>query len=239
MATNRFRRIFTAPLLLVALFKKSKIDNFVGGLLVGAVISLLVNVVTSVFQEQIARQQYFEALEHEIVENYYEARGTVDSINGLRDQQEPPIFFNFTKRFHTNIWDSGNALAYIYSLDPKLQDELASYYSVGIERSNRHLDYVNEAVNELHKQTQVCRYSGAAECAGINTTYSENLVYYEGLQLAEAQYVLDRTNRLLDQFHPTKDRLNNPLLKLFMGSAAADIYVLPANYSSPKPSPAI
>lgn len=56
--------LFSFP---VKLLKKSKFDNFVGGLIFGALFSLVVNVATVKIQEDINKQRALEAIEREMI----------------------------------------------------------------------------------------------------------------------------------------------------------------------------
>src|SRR3989338_3958491 len=175
---NPFRKVFALPLLLVRALKKSKVDNFLGGLLIGSILSLVVNVITVSFQEMVARQQYFEALEHEIVDNYLEANNTIQMIEKNIKEDRLPTSFIFTKRYHANIWESGNALTYLYNLDPKVQFQMAAYYNVGIYRTNRFLDRIENDIHDIEHEYLKCTYvtNDVSACTTEKRVLTESMI---------------------------------------------------------------
>src|SRR3989344_2005711 len=66
--------VFTLP---PSIFKKTKIDNFLGGLILGAIFALIVNIVTVQVQEIIKKQRVYEAIENEVLNNLLTANNVV------------------------------------------------------------------------------------------------------------------------------------------------------------------
>lgn len=68
--------LFSYPFLVL---KNTKIDNFVGGLIVGAIFSLIVNIATVKVQEDINKQRALEALEREMIFHTITAKSLIES----------------------------------------------------------------------------------------------------------------------------------------------------------------
>jgi uncharacterized membrane protein YgaE (UPF0421/DUF939 family) len=53
----------------IRLLKKISRNNFINGLIVGAICSLIVNIITVQVQEELQKQRILEAIENEIMTN--------------------------------------------------------------------------------------------------------------------------------------------------------------------------
>ncbi len=60
-----FSNVFLVFVYPLSFLRKMKVNNFLGGLILGAVISLIVNVATVQIQEKINKQRILEAVENE------------------------------------------------------------------------------------------------------------------------------------------------------------------------------
>ncbi len=96
------KKVFSSLILAVTfpvkLLKKTKVDNFVGGLIFGAIFSLVVNIVTVQIQETIQKQRILEAVENEILTNTLTANQIAKQNQDKIDKKEALNVFYETKR---------------------------------------------------------------------------------------------------------------------------------------------
>jgi hypothetical protein len=229
-----FRTIFSSPIVLVKQIRKINTNNFVGGLIFGAIFSLIVNVVTVQIQETIAKQKTLEAIEREIYSHLLLSEKMETEINNQRDSLEDGnalIPYVYTDRFSTSVWDSGDASGYIYDLDPTLQDDLYRYYTTFIDNQNRHMEHAEESVNQMEYEDMYCLYSSDTnaasfadeqQCEETWIILQASLEHFEEVRLMIADVVNEESSKLLKNFHPTQDRLDSWILKSFMGNEVSE-----------------
>jgi hypothetical protein len=217
------RRIIIAPFLLVSnLFKKTRLDNFAGGLIFGAIFSLVVNIATVQIQDNLQKQRIFEALENEILANILQSNRTSEANLKTLENNSRPNFFYATQKYTKDIWtQSPEALQYVVQLDKSIQTPILIYYTITIPQSN-------EMLNKLEE----LRRSKLAECFlldGKILTKSEidicDLWHKQLIRMESdtAGAVGNDGFKLLEVFHPTQDRLKNPFLKLLLGDKSTRI----------------
>lgn len=228
MIRRIFKSIFASPLLIRNFFKKCRFDNFVGGLIFGALFSLLVNVATVQVQEAVTRQKYLEALEHEVISHLLQANSIADRINRTRENEEDANPYSFKERYSTSIWDSGEVLGYIYGLDPEVQAQILTYLKYIIQSENKFLDQVEDSINQFEFEYMACVFRNTESgCEEIGRVRREAANYYEEIQLDSARQVQSHVVNLTDSFHPTQDRLDSIVLRFLMGIEVLEIMKRP------------
>lgn len=199
----------------IKLLKKTKIDNFVGGLIFGAIFSLMVNIVTVQVQEAIQRQRILEAVENEILTNTLTANSIASQNQEKINKNETYNLFYGTQRYTRDIWtQSSEPLQYIAQLDQDVQISIIGYYSTTVNLTNNLLDHVDQlATKEFDGCFDLWNKVDTNKQERCNKSYSMILGFERDSALQIAQNGLD----ILKSFHPTQDRLNNWFLKLLMG----------------------
>jgi hypothetical protein len=210
--------IFSYPF---RLLKKWKFDNFIGGLLFGALFSLIVNIYTVHIQETIQRQRVLEALENEIMLNTL----TADEVFRYNMSQidSSPTFnpFYVVRRYSRDLWQqSTEPLQYTSQLDQETQIALTTYYTLTVPINNGQIDNIINLTNQKLldcynlENPELVDYSDYCTNWSIHRYIMET---YPAEDMSEAGY------DLLAKFHPTADRLDNWFLKLIMGDKSTRI----------------
>jgi len=221
MAKINVKSIFSTPVIfLTNFFKKIHFNGFLGGLIFGAIFSLIVNMVTVQVQEKIQKQRILEAVENEILNNTLQAKSVYDqNFKDIKDGSEPNIFHPFNK-YSSDLWtQSTEPLQYISQLDPQLQTDIVSYYTLTIKHINNLVDKYEKIADDNLKDCYV--FSNLTEIEK-----EDCLSWNNSILKWEAETAMDMTGYgfdLLKKFHPTQDRLNNRFLKLFMGNKSVRI----------------
>lgn len=200
--------------------KKSKFDNFVGGLIFGAIFSLVVNIVTVQIQEEINKQRALEALENEIMINVLQAN-EIKKTNDEASKKHTPInFFYYSPTYSIDFWtQSSEPLRYTAQLEQDVQGRIMVLYSSIFKNAN---GYVNRTNNLIEQELPGCftddfEYKqNDSHCVKLEATIrtSENLA---------ADIVSQYGNEVLGYFHPTQDRLKSWFLRLLMGTKSTRI----------------
>jgi len=121
--------------------KKSKIDNFVGGLIFGAIFSLVVNIITVQVQELVNKQRILEAIENEIVNNTIIAKGVIEENTKSIDKKEAYNPFYTLRYYSKDLWtQSSEPLQYVAQLSQESQIAISGYYTYTISEHNRMTD---------------------------------------------------------------------------------------------------
>lgn len=220
---NTLKKVFSTPLLFFRFFKKSKIDNFVGGLIFGAIFSLFVNVFTVQLQEAIYKQRVLESVESEIVSNLLFTKNVFEfNLEEIKENKQPN-YYHISQKYSKNVWENSEALKYVIELDPNTQVQLTTYYDYTVSKNNEFLEKDDELSRE---KLSNCYFN-----EGLNELEKKDCVewYYQFLQneISSAESVFNGTLDILEVFHPTQDRLNSPLLRLLMGSEVVEIMKRP------------
>lgn len=205
--------IFIYPL---RFLKKTRIDNFFGGLLLGALVSLLINVATVQIQEVIKKQRILEAIENEILNNLLNANNILKFNNQyLRDKTEP-IYLYSPKKYSKDLWEqSTEPLQYISQLDREIQTKVSTYYSFIIPAANVNVEKINNsAENELFDCYLKIEGLTATEKDQCDSLYTK-LIFTETFP---ADWISEHSYELLQVFQPTRYRQNNVFLRLIMGN---------------------
>lgn len=207
--------IFVYPL---SLLRKTKIDNFFGGLVVGALVSLIINVATVQIQEKINKQRILEAIENEILNNLISANNVI-KLNDVDIKNKIQSNYLYTPRMYSrDLWEqSTEPLQYIVQLKRDIQNKISMYYTLTVPTSNAVLEKIDYNTRDVLANCFMKIYSLSS------TEKDECRMNYETLLIFEktpAEWMSKSSFELLNDFHPTKDRLNNIFLRLIMGTEA-------------------
>lgn len=200
--------------------KRSKFDNFVGGLIFGAVFSLVVNIVTVQIQEEINKQRALEALENEIMINVLQANNIIKTNNEALQNNKPLNFFYYSPTYSVDFWtQSSEPLRYTAQLDQDVQGRIMVLYSSVFKNANGNVNRTNNLIEqELPKcfTNNFVYKQNDNNCVNLeaNVRASENLA---------AELVSQFGNEVLSYFHPTQDRLKSWPLRLLMGTKSTRI----------------
>lgn len=222
---ENMKKIFSSLLVFIwtpfKAFKKANKDNFVWGLVFGALFSFVVNIFTIQIQERITKQRILEAVEYEIYSNLSQAKFINDASTKTIVNKELPNPFYTYQQYSRDLWvQSTEPLQYIAQLPADIQAQIQVYYTVTIPR-------LNEMIGKTEKYSE----SALVDCYpldGFNNKSTEEKCRYVYYQLMDntaktAEQVANDSFKVLDKFHPTQDRLNSPLLRLLMGSDAVRV----------------
>jgi hypothetical protein len=201
-------------------FKKIRFNSFVGGLIFGAIFSLVVNVVTIQVQEIIQKQRILEALENEIMSNTLLASRTTENNNTDIQKKEQPNIFHPFFRYTDDLWtQSTEPLQYVAQLDQETQISVSVYYTITLKHANNMVEKYDEIAR---KKLENCyEYSNLTEIEneGCKSTYWTILGWETDTALQTAKYGYE----VLEKFHPTKDRQASFVLSLLMGKESTRI----------------
>lgn len=221
------KKVFSNLLLIFVLpfkqFKKIFKDNFLSGLILGALFSLLVNVISMQVQGVVDKQRILEAIENEIVSNLVNANNVITLNQQDIDKKIQLYSLYVFKKYSRDLWaQSSEPLQRVSQLDQKTQIAIHNYYTLSLPFS---ITIQDKIIRAKEKLDDYCfEYLGSEiKKDKINEC---NFMFYELLKLemtTSGKYVSEDSFKLLKQFHPTKDRLNNPFLRFLMGSESTRI----------------
>lgn len=205
----------------IKLLKRTRIDNFIGGLIFGAVFSLVVNIVTVQIQETIQKQRVLEAIENEIVTNLVIANSTFNSrAKYIDENSQINIYFSPTT-YSSDVWkQSSDAIGYVSQLDPEIQTKISLYYSMTIPFANYSAEksafFANTAIELCFTENLEYKPADKIKCD------TQTLFAYSSDKFG-AETISDEGFKVLQIFHPTKDRLSSWFLRLLMGEKSTVI----------------
>lgn len=203
------------------LLRKITKNEFVAGLIFGAIFSLVVNVITVRMTEEIQKQRILEALENEIVSNTLQAENIMKEKQEELDKNNIYNPFIPVRKYSRDLWEqSSEPLQYVAQLDQETQIKVQIYYSFTIP-------YDNAAIDNVEKFCD----SQLTKCLSPNLNIpikdDQNcLAWYQFRLKSERDNALDVSSQgleVLKVFHPTKNRLNNWFLRLIMGNKSTRI----------------
>lgn len=221
MAKPSLKSIFSSPLVLVTAVRKIKVDGFFGGIVFGALFSMLVNLVTVQVQEMISRQRILEAVEWEIYNNLSQAKSVDTNVARVFENKEDPNpFFTFSK-YTRDLWEqSTEPLQYIAQLSSETQAKVVVYYTVTVKGHNELIESLEKYSDSyLRNCFEVTVVKNAEERNECKVTYYQLLNSYA--DTADAMF--KSSMEVLDVFHPTEDRLNNRFLRFMMGNKSVRV----------------
>ncbi len=219
------KKVFSSLILAITfpvkLLKKTKIDNFVGGLVFGAIFSLVVNIATVQIQEVIQKQRVLEAIENEIVSNLVRANSTYDArVKDINEITPINLYYSPTT-YSADVWgQSSDAIGYVSQLDPEIQTKVILYYSSTVPHSNyiaqKSMNFINSAIQLCFTENLEYKTLDKIRCE------TQTLFAYTSDKFG-AESISNEGFEVLQVFHPTKDRLNSWFLKLLMGNKSTVI----------------
>lgn len=214
MAKINLKPIFSAPLVFISVIRKIKFNGFLGGILIGALFSLFVNVITVQIQETINKQRVLEAIEWEIFNNASLSTNIVDEAGIIFKESRIPSPFYVYRSYSRDFWQQSiEPMLYIAQLSPEIQTKLMVYYTVTVPGLNNLVES-NKKISE--NLLQDC-YSVYKEISSEEMNNCKKF-YYEIVKtnMDTANDMFEESFDILQTFHPTQDRLNNVFLKLMM-----------------------
>jgi len=238
---NVSRIISSVPHYIITFFRKIKLDNFIGGLVVGAIFSLVINLLTVQVQETILRQRSLESLEWEIsshnslalraVEQYNTYFQDLDTTGNTEQFRYKSIFVGM--RLDTRIWDSAEIGKYLFQIKPEAAANLSAYYAITVDTANSLLEefdveytrLYNEKCSELQDEMSDGYVIDIAFCIHLNQSA---LDYYSEV----LEDLSDSAVDVLAIFHPTQDRLDSFWLKLLLGNESVKNLEVPIGIPS-------
>lgn len=196
--------------------RKVKINNFLGGLILGAIVSLIVNVATVQIQEVIKKQRILEAIENEILNNLLTANNILEFNNQYLKDKTEPVYLYSPKKYSRDLWEqSTEPLQYISQLDREIQNKISAYYSFIVPVANVNVEKINNsAENELFDCYLKIEGLTATEKDQCDSLYRK-LIFTETVP---ADWISKHSYELLQVFQPTRDRQNNVFLRLILGN---------------------
>lgn len=197
--------------------ERIKLDGFAGGLIFGAVFTLIVNIITAQITDEIARQRALEALENEIALNTIKANTIIIQNNkNISNNILPNIFYTY-QQYEDNVWSNSTTLQYLEQINPNVQANVNNYYEYQIKGNNTLLANLNSLSRSV---MQNCfGISNPLTPDQVKTCKAQNAIF-EDIERSSAIAVSKSGYVLLSQFHPTKDRLHNPILLMLMSNNA-------------------
>lgn len=214
-----FRPIFSPPLLVFKHFFGSKLDTFVGGLMFGAIFSLLVNIATVKVQEDILKQRILESLEYEILNNVLTANSVLENNPKLRENNQKPNLFSRPSKYNDRVWNNTEVLKYSVELKPEQQAALSAFYEVAVPGANYMVEKGESIADEKLK---TCHFENKYTQDCLEIYHLQLLIEEEA-----AKVVYSPSYKLLQDFHPTRDRLSSRWLKMLMGKEAIGALKVP------------
>lgn len=217
---------------LIRWFKsKIKLNGFIGGLIFGAFFSLLVNVATFYVSDAVAKQRALESIENEITSNNILANVIVNQNNKSIGNNDLPNLFYSYHRYTESVWNNPSTLSYIEQLDPIIQAQISTYYQYVITGSNAQIDKLEllsgSILQKCFTYTIPLDTQTDKACRLMNGAFLN-------MESNSALSVSSTGLKLINIFHPTRDRLKNPLLRLLMGGNAIGALKVPPNLNGVK-----
>ncbi len=209
------RSVFSLPLVIISSVKKIKLDGFLGGLLIGALFSMVVNLVTVQVQETITKQRVLEAVEWEIFNNSSLASNVINEAGKIFKEGRSPTMYYVFPSYSRDLWEQSiDPLLYIAQLPSEIQAKVITYYTTTIKGYNE-MSASNRKMAEVLLSGCYTVYESVDDKKMTECKYIYNELVKINMEMAND--VLIKSFEVLDSFHPTKDRLNNLFLRLMMG----------------------
>lgn len=192
-------------------------NGFVGGIIFGAIFGLIVNMATVQLQDDIQGQRVLEAVENEVVSHLLQARSLIIDNDKKIEEYEELLLFNYFTPYSDRVWSTSEGVKYISRLNPTLQGELSLYYRIIVQGNNNLIGVYGDYISG---EILGCEYKVAIEYEACKSLQKQQL---RG-EILSAEQIIKNSTKLLEDFHPTQDRLNSWLLKLFIGKDAPAIF---------------
>lgn len=194
----------------------------INGLVITLLIGILINTTSDYIQKIVNRQKYFELLQWEMTTHLMNADSVFSSIN------DDGAVYN-RKMYQNLIYNSGLNNGYLFDLSPNEIAEITSYYNVIINYANTTDESMFELRDNLFEEWSNCVFSlkdlpeNEDECENLKSKYDAAQEQLTKVVFDSASMVLDYSEKILNNFRPTKKRLESPFLRFFMGSESLEI----------------
>lgn len=198
----------------INIFKKIRFNNFVSGLIFGAIFSLIVNIITIQIQDLVQKQRVLEALEYEIFDNASQAEATIKENTKIANKEEKVDYYHNFLKYSNKVWNSNEFLKYGLSIDPQVQTQIHTYYTVSVNFNN---EILNKNDKLMENQLNSCYLNNGTLKRPSEKQCTQAFNYFFILEAQSAKRVFDKSLETLKVFHPTKDRMENPILRFLMG----------------------
>lgn len=196
-------------------------NNFVLGLIFGAIFSLIVNIVTVQIQELIQKQRILEAIENEILLNVIQANNTLAENNRAIKNNDSANYFHSFSTYSRDLWEqSSDPLRYIGQLDSNIQSQISVLYTITFRAQNQMMSRLNNLADD---QLKNCYFPKPDVSAAEKTTCLQAYQLFLQNESASATDIVDQGWKILKIFHPTADRLRNPFLRFIMGDKSTRV----------------
>ncbi len=222
------RIISSTPSYVISFFRRVKFDNFIGGLIVGAIFSLVINIATVQVQESISKQRVLEALEREIVGHSLLTNSVYGELNDYIDSRDDSIVGYYPNSIHqrlnTKVWESAEIDKYIFQLSPEASSHVSVHYTV-VNSINKLLDnYQAEFDTIFNKQCNTFFKLYDLDYPLIDKKRCNDILEYQIKSTASAMSVVDEdAKKTIKIFHPAQDRLNSFWMKRVLGGESIEV----------------
>lgn len=201
-------------MLKLSIFRKIHINHFAGGIIFGALFSLVVNIIVVQAQDMVQKQRVLEALEYEIFNNASQADATIKENAKILDKKEKVDYYHNFLKYSDKVWNSSEFLKYGLSLDPQVQAQIHAYYEITIIFNN---EILNKNDKLMENQLGGCYFNDGTLKQPSDKQCIQAFNFFFFLETQSAKRVFDESLTTLKIFHPTKERMNNPMLRFLMG----------------------
>ena len=223
---KKLKVVLSTPLLFAKVFKKTKIDNFVGGLIIGAIFSLVINIITVRTHEVITKQRALEAIEREISLHFTSASSILNSAQRVvtaSSKSTINIDGDMAIRFSTKVWDNTEVYKYIFEIDPDTSALIDGYYGVVVPYTNRLLEENYSIYKTIYEPCKPFYELISGKKPQSNENCLEIIKGSMSLQARVLNLLVEKQPELRKKFHPTRDRLNSFWLRLLLGDKAVNL----------------
>lgn len=217
LAVKRFQKPFQR----ISSLKPSLILKWflsVNGLVFAILMGIIINSSSNVIQDKIQRQRYLELLQLEMRMNHNQAKTDIQ-------QFEKDGVILIRRSFRSEVFDSGLQSGYLLSIDPKVLAGIYVLYTTYLPSVNNLVEHQSGIIEDYLTVWEKCVFDldlpksiGKSNCddekrvfKAVEKFYSESI--YNHIKQAEKS-LWDTSIK----FNPTQDRLNSPILRLFMGT---------------------
>lgn len=192
------------------------------GLILTLLLGILINTTSTLIQEKINKQKYFELLQWEITSHMLYAGRVFTTFN------QDGIIYN-PQPYQDIVYKSGLNNGYLFDLSPDMISKITSYYDVIVNGINNLDDIAVSSMTDFRKEWMSCIFTLKTEprngekCDHLKIKAEEADKIYSEQLFKSASQVYENNTPLLKEFRPAAERMNSPLLRFFMGSRSIEI----------------
>lgn len=194
----------------------------VNGLIFTLLLGILINTTSTLIQERINRQKYFELLQWEITSHLLYANRVFTTFNkdGIIYTPQP---------YQDLVYKAGLNNGYLFDLSPDMISEITTYYDIIVNGINTLDGVAVDSMTDFRKEWMSCIFTlktqpeNSEKCNQLQIKVEEADKVYSEQLFKSASQVSENNIPLISKFRPTAERLNSPFLRLFMGSKTVEI----------------